>query len=155
VTATRRTCGLLPLFLLLALGACAPRLPDGVDASRLTEAISQAIGDPNTCVLIAPAGSAGVAYRYNTRMVCSRALPACVGQDRQTVDDLLKAVASDGAPRAASCSSVADGSRGVAWAAGPVAGRGLIYAAVMEGEQAFPGRMMSERLARAFADAGL
>ena len=142
-------------FAILALAACAPKLPAGVDAARLEEAISAAIGDPNTCVLIAPSGSSRVAYRYNTHTACARTLPACAGEARQTAGDLLKAVARDGQPRAVSCPSVPDGSREVAWAAGPVAGRGLIYAAVMEGERAFPSRMVVDRLTRAFKDAGL
>jgi hypothetical protein len=31
----------------------------------------------------------------------------------------------------------------------------LVYAAMMEGDRAFPGRMMNERLADALQDAGL
>jgi hypothetical protein len=139
----------------LSLAACAPKLPAGVDEARLDDAISAAIGDPNTCVLIAPSGGSRVAYRYNTHTVCARVLPACEGEARRTVNDLLKAVARDGRPRAASCPSAPDGSREVAWAAGPVAGRGLIYAVVMEGERAFPSRMVVDRLTRAFKDAGL
>mgnify|MGYP007039431301 CR=1 FL=1 len=145
----------LILLLALAPGACAPRLPAGVDGERLTHEISQAIGDPNTCVLIAASGTDKPAYRYNTHITCARVLPACSAPGKQSVSDLLTAVARDGAPRATSCPSNADGSRGVAWAAGPIEGRGLVYAAVMEGERAFPGRMMAERLARAFKDAGL
>jgi hypothetical protein len=143
------------LCAILALGACAPKLPDGVRADRLDEAISQAIGDPNTCVLVAPSGQARPAYRYNTHTACARPLPACDAPGRRTVGDLLQAVAKDGRPRAMSCDSNPDGSRVVAWAAGPIAGRGLIYAAVMEGERAFPGRMVVDRLDRAFKDAGL
>jgi hypothetical protein len=139
----------------LALSACSPRLPEGVDEDRLAAEISGAIGDPNTCVLIARSGTDKVAYRYNTYMTCGRSLPACDAPGKRTVGDLLAMVARDGAPRAMSCSSNDVGSRGVAWAAGRVEGRGLVYAAVMEGERAFPGRMMSERLARAFKDAGL
>ena len=141
--------------LLLALGACSPRLPQGVERDRLDDAISQAVGDPNTCVLIAPSGSARPAYRYNSHTICARTLPTCLGGGQGTVTDLLVTVAKDGRPRATSCPSNPDGSRAVAWAAGPIAGRGLIYAAVMEGERAFPGRMVVDRLSRAFKDAGL
>lgn len=149
------TPALIPILLALALGACSARLPQGVDEARLKASISGAVGDPSTCVLIAPSGSDEVAFRYNTYMTCARSLPACDRPGRRTLDDLLAEVAKDGVPRAMSCPSSDDGSRGVAWAAGPVAGRGLVYAAVMEGERAFPGRMMAERLARAFKDAGL
>jgi hypothetical protein len=155
VSRARPKPALFAVLLALAPGACAPRLPAGVDEQRLTREISQAIGDPNTCVLIAPSGTDRPAYRYNTHLTCARILPACSTAGKQSVSDLLAAVARDGAPRATSCPSSADGSRGVAWAAGPIEGRGLVYAAVMEGERAFPGRMMAERLARAFKDAGL
>jgi hypothetical protein len=36
-----------------------------------------------------------------------------------------------------------------------VAGRDLVFAAVMEGERALPGRVMTDRLAGAFTAAGL
>ena len=143
------------LVLALVLSACAPKGPPGIDKAALNEAVGSAIGDPNTCVLIARSGSDKVAFRYNTYLTCGRTLPASDMPGKRTVGDLLAAVAADGAPRAMSCPSSDDGSRGVAWAAGAIDGRGLVYAAVMEGERAFPGRMMSERLARAFRDAGL
>ena len=140
---------------LLALGACSGELPEGVDAGRLDQAVSAAIGDPNTCVLIAQSGTTRIAYRYNTHAVCARALPSCGDGGKRTAGDLLKQIAKDGAPRAASCESSPDGSRAIAWAGGPIAGRGLIYAAVMEGDRAFPSRMVVERLKRAFKQAGL
>jgi hypothetical protein len=44
----------------------------------------------------------------------------------------------------------------VGWSSGAVPDRPeLTYAAMMEGPRAFPGRMMAERLARAFKKAGL
>jgi len=67
----------------------------------------------------------------------------------------LKRTAGDGQARMLSCDVLADGSRGVGWAAGPIPGRPLVYAAMMEGDRAFPGRMMAEKLARAFSKAGL
>ncbi len=142
-------------FLVVIVSACSPRLPTGVDTERLQEAISAGIGDPATCVLIGTRGSAKVAFRYNTRTTCARELPTCVGAARGTVGDLLRAVASDGQARAVSCSASDDGTRGVAWAAGPVSGRDLVYAAVMEGERTLPGHVMADRLAGAFKDAGL
>ena len=71
------------------------------------------------------------------------------------VDQLLQATLKDGQTRTLSCSSTADASRGVGWAAGPIPGKGLVYAAMMEGDRAFPGRMMADRLSRSFKDAGL
>ena len=138
------------------LAACSPGLPQGVDETKVHSEISSAIGDPNTCVLIGQQGSGKVVYRYNSHTTCGRSLPTCAGAT-QTVDDLLKATAKDGQPRATSCNSVADGSRGVGWASGVLTGKGKghVYAAVMEGERSFPGRMMSDRLSRALQDAGL
>jgi len=137
------------------LAGCGPALPKGVDADRLNEAVSEAIGDPNTCVLIGAKGSGAVVWRYNTHTTCARELPACEGQRAQTVDDLLKAAAADGRPRNASCGNPSDASRGVGWAAGPVPGRPLAYAAVMDSRRALPGRIMAEKVEAAFKDAGL
>ncbi|HEY3950943.1 hypothetical protein [Phenylobacterium sp.] len=144
----------------LGLSACSPDAPKGVDKDTLDAAVSRAIGDPATCLLIAEQASGKLVYRYNTHIACDRELPACTaagakGPATQTPDDLLKAALKDGQTRTLSCSSTQDASRGVGWAAGPIPGKGLVYAAMMEGDRAFPGRMMADRLARAFKDAGL
>lgn len=149
-----RTGALALAITALAVAGCAPKAPDGVDKAKLDAAVSKAIGDPSTCVLIAEAGGRQV-YRYNTHIACGRVLPSCVASGTQTVADLLKQTAADREPRMASCDSLADGSRGVGWASGPIEGKPLVYAAMMEGDRAFPGRMMAARLARAFKDAGL
>ena len=143
--------------LALILAACSPGAPKGVDKDTLDAAVSRAIGDPDTCLLIAEQASGKLVYRYNTHTACARLLPACTpdGKATQTIDQLLKATRKDGEPRMVSCPSTADASRGVGWASGPIAGKGLVYAAMMEGERAFPGRVMAERLDRAFKDAGL
>ena len=112
--------------------------------------MSGAIGDPNSCLLIAERGSGQVLYRYNTATACARAFPACERPGEAKLSALLKATAADGRPRMLSCSTQADASRGVGWAAGPITGTDLVYAAMMEGERAFPGRMMAERLSGAF-----
>jgi hypothetical protein len=143
-----------PVLAALALAACGPRLPKGVDPDRLTEAVSNAIGDPNTCMLIGRQDSGEVVWRYNTHTTCARALPACDRPQTRTVGDLLKAVARDGQARELSCNSAADASRGVGWSAGVIEGRGLVYAAVMEGPRALPGRIMSEKIEGALKDAG-
>ena len=145
-------------FSLLALGACSPGAPKGVDKDTLDAAVSRAIGDPASCLLIAEQGSGKLVYRYNTHTACARPLPACAGAgvtQQQTLDQLLKATLKDGQPRTLSCSSTSDASRGVGWASGPIPGKGLAYAAMMEGDRAFPGRMMADRLSKAFKDAGL
>jgi hypothetical protein len=151
-------------LVLLSLGACSPDAPKGVDKETLDAAVSRAIGDPASCLLIAEQGSGKLVYRYNTHIACDRSLPACAppgvgaGQKQpqhQTINQLLKATLKDGQDRTLSCSSTADASRGVGWASGPIPGKGLVYAAMMEGDRAFPGRMMADRLARAFKDAGL
>ncbi len=145
------------LAAIVSLAGCSPSLPEGVDEQKVDSEISTAIGDPNTCVLIGQQGSGKIVYRYNTHSTCGRKLPACQGPGLQTVGDLLAATAKDGQPRATSCNSVADGSRGVGWASGVLTGkgRGHVYAAVMEGDRAFPGRMMAERVQDALQDAGL
>jgi hypothetical protein len=147
---------LAALVLAAALAACSPGAPKGVDKDALDAAVSRAIGDPDSCLLIAEQQTGKLVYRYNTHTACARALPACGPQPgTQTIDELLKATRSDGQTRTLSCSSTADASRGVGWAAGPIPGKGLVYAAMMEGNRAFPGRMMADRLSRAFHDVGL
>ncbi|WP_091740969.1 hypothetical protein [Phenylobacterium immobile] len=144
----------LAAALALMLAACGPRLPDGVSKETLDGAVARAIGDPNTCVLIADAKSGRQIYRYNDHAACDAKLPACETPETRDTGALLEAVARDGRPRRLSCNTVADASRGVGWAAGPVPGRPLVYAAVMEGDRAFPGLMMADRLERAFKRAG-
>lgn len=138
----------------LALAGCEPGAPPGVDREKLDAAVSRAVGDPNTCVLIAERGSGKVLYRYNTATTCAKKWPACSGTATMGVGDLLESVAQDGRPRTLSCNTQADGSRGVGWAAGPIAGKDQVYAAVMEGDRAFPGLMMADRLEGAFRRAG-
>jgi hypothetical protein len=138
----------------LSLAACSPGGPPGVDRHELDAQVSRAIGDPASCLLIAKAGSGRLVYRYNAATTCDRELPACNAQGQAVgktkVARLLEATAKDGQPRQLSCNSTADASRGVGWASGPIAGTDLVYAAVMEGERSFPGRMMAERLNGAF-----
>jgi hypothetical protein len=138
------------------LAGCGPKLPKGVEPDALYEAVSAAVGDPATCVLIGRKGSGAVAWRYNTHTTCARQLPACDGGAARTVNDLLKATAADGRPRTVSCTNPLDLSRGVGWASGPVPGRaGLVYAAVMDSRRGLPGRIMAEKIEGAFKDAGL
>ena len=59
------------------LSACAPGAPAGVDKAKLDDAVSRAIGDPGTCVLIGDGGK--VVYRYGTNVICGRKLPTCEG----------------------------------------------------------------------------
>jgi hypothetical protein len=146
--------GLIATAVTLAC-ACAPTAPKGVDKDRLDEAVSSAIGDPASCLLIAEQASGQVVYRYNTHTACARPLPACDGPGTRTVDQLLQLTIKDGQPRALSCNTEADASRGVGWSSGVIAGKGLVYAAMMEGNRAFPGRMMADRLSGAFKDVGL
>ncbi|MFZ5721695.1 MAG: hypothetical protein ACOY5Y_19750 [Pseudomonadota bacterium] len=139
----------------LTLSACAPGAPPGVEKAELDAQVSRAIGDPNTCVLIAEAGSGRVLYRYNTATTCAREYPACDKPGARQLKDLLEATAEDGRPRTLSCNTRPDASRGVAWASGPIAGTGYVYAAVMEGDRAFPGRMVADRLEGVFRRAGV
>jgi hypothetical protein len=139
----------------LLLAACGPSAPKGVDKDKLDQAVSQAIGDPATCVLIAKKPSGKVVYQYNNHIVCGRSLPACDGKTTQTLDQVLKATMADGQPRMTSCTWPNDFSKGISWASGSIPGEDLTYAALMEGTRALPGRMMAERLDGAFKDVGL
>jgi len=153
-TPRARLFGPIAVLSLLA-GACSPGAPEGVSKAALDAAISQGIGDPNTCVLIGKLGSGEIVYRYNTHMVCGRAMPSCEGGSAVTAAEVLEAVAKGAPERAASCPTAADGSRSVGWSAGRIPGKALVYAAVMEGDKALPGRVMADRLERAFEKAGL
>jgi hypothetical protein len=141
--------------LMLALAACAPKAPEGVSKTALDSAISDRLGDPSTCVLIGKAGSGDVVYRYNSHVACGRVLPACEGGPSRSTEALLKAVAATPVEVMKSCSTTEDGSRSVGWTAGAVPGKPLVYAAVMEGDKALPGRVMNGRLQRAFEEAGV
>jgi hypothetical protein len=121
-----------------------------VDRDALDAAVSRAIGDPNSCLLIAAKGSGRVLYRYNSSTTCNREQPVCYAPGKAKPLRLLETTAADGRPRTFSCDTLADASRGVSWASGPIAGTDLVYAAVMEGPRAFPGRMMADRLDGAF-----
>jgi hypothetical protein len=134
------------------LSACSPGAPPGVDREQLDAAVSRAIGDPNSCLLIAEAGSGKVLYRYNTHTACERKLPSCEGSDKSEtkIAQLLERTAQTRAAVQLSCDSLEDASRGVGWAAGPIEGTDMVYAAMMEGDRAFPGRMMADRLEGAF-----
>ncbi len=150
IAVARGLCGLAAM----TLAACSPGAPKGVDKARLDQAISNAIGDPATCVMIAEQATGEVVYRYNSHTACARSLPACDTPGERTLEDLVKATAKDGQPRALCCYTQADASRGVGWASGPLSAKGLVYGAVMEGDRAFPGRMMADRLARASLKVG-
>lgn len=145
-----RSFGVFALAATLAISACSPDAPPGVNRDDLDAAISKVIGDPATCVLIGKVGSGRLLYRYNSATACDRELPACNVPGVTKIAAVLKATAQDSQPRALSCNSTSDASRGVGWAAGPIAGTDLVYAAMMEGDRAFPGRMMADRLAGAF-----
>ena len=96
--------------------------------------------------MIAEQATGKIVYRYNSHTACARSLPACDTPGERTLEDLLEATVKDGQVRTLSCYTRADASRGVGWASGPLAGKGLVYAAMMEGDRAFPGRMMADRL---------
>ena len=147
----------LSLLLLssLALAGCGPKAPEGVDKRVLDAAVSQAVGDPGTCVLIGETGSGDTVHRFGSNVTCGRALPACDGASR-TLEDLLKITAQSGQPVNVSCASSPDGGRTVAWAAGPIETRdALVYAAAMEGANTPPGVVIADKLKTAFEKVGL
>lgn len=135
--------------------ACAPASPEGLDTTVLDREIGQRIGDPSTCVLVAEQASGQIVYRYGLSTACERALPTCRGSSTETLQDLLGRLGTPAAPVATSCPTTSDRSRSVGWTAGPVAGHDLVFAAVMEGQRALPGRVMADRLVGAFAVASL
>ena len=52
-----RSFSMIALAATLGLSACAPDAPPGVNRDDLDAAVSKAIGDPSTCLLIAKDGS--------------------------------------------------------------------------------------------------
>ena len=142
-------------LLAISLAACSPTAPKGVKKDKLDAAVSDAIGDPASCLMIAERASGRVVYRYNTATVCARSLPACDAPGARTVKDLLAATVKDGRPRRLSCNTLPDGSRGVSWASGVLPAKGYVYAAVMEGTRTFPGLMMADRIEPRLHDLGL
>lgn len=142
------------ILALLALSACSPAALKGINTAKLDDNISRSIGDPNTCVLVAEAGSGKIVHQYNTHAACRADWPSCEAAAPRSARDLIKIVAKDSQTRTLSCDTRADGSRGVAWATGPVAGRPLVYVAVMEGDRVFPGRMIAERMEGVFQRSG-
>jgi len=149
-------------FLAIAtfFAACSPRggtSAGGLPSTQLDNQIATAIGDPTTCVLLADAATGKVLYRYGDDFNCTRGLPACDAPGLINAKTALQ-FATRHAGRFASCNSLPDGSRQVGWAEGPVqsvAGRKLVYSAMMEGQRALPGHEMNARLYDAFNKAGL
>ena len=136
----------------LIVAACAPRGPK-LPTPALDQAIGNAVGDPDTCVLIAERATLRVVYSYNAGFNCVRALPAC---DRPGFLSAKQALAFARLPkgRFASCNSNPEGTRTVGWAEGAVKGSksDLVYSAVMEGQNSLPGIVMSGRLDDAFSN---
>jgi hypothetical protein len=125
-------------------------------ADALDHAVAQAIGDPDTCLLIADRTTGKVLYRYGAPFNCVRGLPACDRRAYMSAQQALPLAALPGG-RKASCPSNSDGSRMVGWAEGRVASRtrDLVYSAMMEGQTALPGQEINARLYDAFQQAGL
>ena len=149
-----RRAALAAVLLASACSGPAPPAANGLDQNALDTAVARAIGDPTTCLLLADGKTGQVVYQYGVNFNCSRTLPAC---DRPGMLSARQAVPLAAQSRFASCPSVADGSRTVAWAEAkvPNAKRDLVYSAVMEGENTLPGHEMNARLADAFVAAGI
>lgn len=151
---------LAPLVLAgFILSACAPKLPEGIDAAALDEAVARAVGSPSTCVVVEKRDG-GVVYRYGTHTTCARSLPACDAPGVTTIETQLNA-ARAGKVRTASCDTAEEASRGVAWASGPLPAlegkpdRQMVYAVFMESGDALSGLETKRRLEAAFKRAGL
>jgi hypothetical protein len=150
---------LAPLLVVgLILCACAPKLPEGVDAAALDEAVARAVGSPSTCVVVEKRDG-GVVYRYGTHTTCARSLPACDAPGVTTIETQLNA-ARAGKVRTASCDTAEEASRGVAWASGPLPAlegkpdRQMVYAVFMESGDALSGLETKRRLEAAFEKVG-
>jgi hypothetical protein len=143
----------------LGLAACEPAGPKGIDSELLTQQVSKAIGDPNTCVLIVEKSTAKVVFRYGDYMTCALGRPACDGVGILSTDDLAK-LAAAGDTRTTSCDATGDAGR-VGWASGPITPSAgstagdLAYAANMQGPSVLPGREIKVRLESAFKKSGL
>jgi len=141
----------------LALTACSPKLPKGVDEQQLSNAVGRAIGGPNTCVLLADKAGK-VVWTGGGYITCARNLPTCDGATT-TAQTVLEGAIGKPA-RFVSCPS-GPGVNTVGWAMGPAPvgegkpDHGLFYIAVMEGERALPGREVQARVEEAFEKAGL
>lgn len=132
----------------LTLAACGPKGPPGVDTQVLAQEVGDVVGDPgSTCVVLIEADSGKVLWRSAKVYVCARELPACTSAEAISVEELAR--------RAAKGAAVQTGCSNVSWAAGPTRRKGVAYAAVMQGERAFPGREIARRLEGAFERAGL
>ena len=131
----------------VALASCAPKPPKGVDEEALSSAIGDAIGDPNTCVVLADAKSGKVIWKYQALNECGRRLPACSASGTRTTIDLARLVAENHG-------SVSEGCENVSWAAGPTPRAGVVYASVMQGKRALPGMVMADKLDNVFKSTG-
>lgn len=144
----------------LALAACQPTGPSGIDSALLTDQVSKAIGDPNTCVLIVEKGSGKVVWRYGDYSTCAIARPACDGSGTLNTDVLAKKAAA-GDTRTLSCDAAGETGDRVGWASGPITPTpgthygDLAYAAEMQGPTVLPGREIKIRLENAFRAAGM
>ena len=144
----------------LALAACQPPAPKGIDPERLQGAVSDAIGDPNTCVLIVEKGTGAVVWRFGDYTTCAISRPACSTPDTLTTDDLAK-LAAKGDVRTTSCDAFGEAGDRVGWASGPITPSAgaqygdLAYAANMQGPSVLPGREIKVRLEAAFRKAGM
>lgn len=145
----------------LALAACQPPAPKGIDAQTLHDAISDAIGDPNTCVLIVEKGGGKVVFRYGEPTTCAIARPACDDAGGMMATEELGEKAAAGDVRTTSCDALGEAGDRVGWASGPITPSpgaqygDLAYAANMQGPSVLPGREIKVRLESAFRKAGM
>ncbi len=149
----RNLIGLSGLAILLV--GCAPSLPSQVTKSSLDAAISGAIGDPNTCLMIGKIATGAVVYRFGSHVICGKPWPSCTDNGVTSPSDILKSGPKIRTAATSSCRSSADGSRSVSWASGPVVDHAdLAYVAVMEGSSVPPGIVIADKLRSAFKTAG-
>ncbi len=145
----------------VALLAACNQAPRGADVHQLDAAVSAAVGDPNTCVLLVEKGSARVVYRFGGYRACNSELPACTDPAATLTAEALGKLAAAGDTRTISCDGGPGGVNRVAWASGPApkspgsTAGDLAYAALMVGPTVLPGREIAIRLEAALVKGGI
>ena len=144
---------LAPLVLLiaasLALTACGPNLPKGVNEDALAQAVDKAVGDDFTCVILAEPGTGKTVWKAGLGHACRVQYPSCLTKTVIDDEQFAREAAKTGAP------PLRVGCDSVSWVSGRTPKSGLVYGAVMWGKRALPGIEIARRLDGVFADSGL
>lgn len=99
-------------------------------------------------MVLADKASGKVAWSDGLTAACRARYTACDQNKMTDVAGLARSVAASGSSVETSCGPVS-------WSAGPAGKSNLVYAAVMSGNRALPGREITLRLKDVFANSGL